>query len=552
MLREADQIDASGVLHPLLAERLRTVDPCPPPPTWRPAEAFARDADWLTIWIDEAWPEDATDEDDRLTEGVIAGVVFIGGADADVLALPKQHLREDPENFPSRAREHLTELSRCERALPFVFRFRSGEGRDARRDYWRLVLETVRLLLGWYLPSDGPRCDVDVTCEAIGADFPHGHDATGKILDLLDVQDAATRPRFQRWNLRSVTWQKKDLRSPQHFTESDIIDQGYLGFGDLLAYVATFPKAKPVRDWLDLRALPVHLTLEFDEFSLLTALDRLQSSASAQDLLAAEARFGMTTLWPRLEPVLRTALAASPRLRSATVEVLADGLRAADRDLYRIAATLRRMTRLRDGRMPEDDVRTRALWRVAELQLANHRGDPAEAARVATNLAALRDELEDLDQDLLAFIDLNLAVADADRFCFWTEPPAPARWTRPPCTGRSTPSNGDRKRRSPAWSASSRPWASPRSSRPWTPARVTCSHTPTVTTCWCGRSGSDARTPSRVATSRAPAPGSAANSTLGRSSDSTEGSCCWTWAVTRRRRDAGTRPSPSRARAARP
>ena len=420
LARVASDLDTTGGLSILLDVRLQTLEEAQPPPEWRTADTFAREATHLTIWIDEAWPTHEFPEGDVLEDGVIAGVVFVGEPDPRALPIPRQHLRTF-ESFDRRARRHLLQLAACERALPFAFRFRCPEGRDAQADYLRLVLETLRLLLGWYLPSDGPACDVDVTCESLAWTFRHGHDATRALRDLLDAQDATARARFARWNLRRVRWQSKDLGPPETFDERTVLEQGYLGFGDLLAYVLTFPKPAGVRAWLQPERLPVRLQLHLDEFTLLSALDRVVVSASAVDLLAVEERFGSTGLWPRLVPVVRSALAATPELVAGVMNALTERLRSPSRDLRAIAATVRRLEEVLAQPLAlaqVEDPATAALWHLAGMQIANHRGDPVEAGRFEAACDALRPALEDADLDVLAFAELNRAVADADRLLF--------------------------------------------------------------------------------------------------------------------------------------
>lgn len=155
---------------------------------------FARHANHIRIYIDEAWPGAQSSEYKHV--GVISGIVWDGEQPVEhQLPFIHTHLRE--KNSPAHYHQAISQLLNCEHAFPFAFPIIQDAVRES--DYPELLRVALIVLLGWILPQDGPQCDVKIYCEGIQfAQMAPGRNYACSLGEMRNTMGLTTG-RMQRW-----------------------------------------------------------------------------------------------------------------------------------------------------------------------------------------------------------------------------------------------------------------------------------------------------------------------------------------------------------------
>jgi Putative DNA-binding domain len=371
----------------------------------------------LTIYLDETWPKSGQ----RI--GVLAGIVWKGPqANPRVLPMLRQHLRLF-DGFLPRATKAIADLRAAStRAFPFIFRFEPPGGKTPVKAYEQMIHESLLLLLGWLLPqpSDPSRkIRVRVICEALGGEHSDGAEQTERFRGVLQHATYRNSGRFQLWTLESLEWRQKLESPPEQFTPEQIQEQGYLAYGDLLAYLALEDEAKQAAQLareVRLREMPGYLTLCPDVADWLETL-HLTGRAEPDRVLDFFSINHGSRLASAVTVRLRETLQGD---RAARLSLLAE----LDRRYHSGARNLRQLDRQFNALSAvlgdlEDTapLRLRLLDLAIRLQRLNHFGDPTTLEALERDYEQIRRRaLENGEPDLVAHVDLNLAVRAADRF----------------------------------------------------------------------------------------------------------------------------------------
>jgi tetratricopeptide (TPR) repeat protein len=382
--------------------------------------AFSNEKDTdLVIYIDEAWPAEGTDAE----FGVLAGVVWIGPApDLDILPIPPQHLREH-DDFHQKALGYLKRLDDCPNAIPFIFRFKPPGKLSPTEAYEQMVHEGLLILLGWLLPVQAPTLNqptgVRVVCEAIGADHRDGRDQTDIFRGVLAQAARRDPARFSRWVLTELVWVQKSGADPATFSPREILYQGYMAYGDLLGYMtvgAQSPKALRLAREVRLDQFPNFLTISPGLANTLEMIHQIGPAnpgvfldQMAANLESPFIRGILDELRKRWDTDADAKLKLYGELDARYMQKVRDL-----RGLARQFDVLQRIC----GPLPPDAPRRLRLMEIGiQLQRANHFGDPASLGALEQFYQELRRRaLDNGEADLVAHVDLNLAVRAADRF----------------------------------------------------------------------------------------------------------------------------------------
>ncbi len=357
------------------------------------------DAEDLTIYLDEVWSVESLGG--RRNEGVIAGLIC-RGRPLESYALPR--LKTHAYKRPSEALAALQALWSCPFCAPVLFPLQLPDPDEpASRYYDELLQLSIRFLLGWLLPTPDRSVRVWLFPEAMEQCFhPSGDDGSEFYRGLL----SADAGRFGHWQIAMVRWEEKNF--------------GYIPYADLVGHLTLehTPYNQALGEWANFKHLPGYVPFSVGLVPRLERLEHLEISANLQDVID----FAMETSGSRFgELVLRDIagrLAPRADLQVRLLETLEAGYRDKIRDLARLrrafAAVRSLLPELPAGARPP----MRLLWYLLALQDANHDGDPARTRAVASEYRRERARLMQVDRELCAYADLNLAVHEADRFAF--------------------------------------------------------------------------------------------------------------------------------------
>ena len=354
----------------------------------------------ITIYIDETWP--GTQDHAYKDVGVIGGVVVPWkGINKKGLPVIRTHLSNG-----SVARNAIQKMLSKPDVFPFVFPIKwdravGGGGGQ----YFELVQHALMLLLGWMLPQRDRLTTVDIYLEHI-AGFEDGHRETDFINSLTQAMRLLSGGRrFANWRIRRVEWVGKEF--------------GYVPYGDLvcktcvpLADQQMLAREVKVREWEG------YLPFSKGVFPLLRDMDTASPSGFA-DLLIAFAKAANNTLFFRRVRKLAVERAKSDMAFRDTVFSRFEACYAQpDRDI----SLLNRVVPLFLEEFPpelfKDRPRMQLLRILIGFQHANHNGDPDLASALVEQYRVLRPRVLELDRDLCAYADLNLAVHEHDGFEF--------------------------------------------------------------------------------------------------------------------------------------
>ena len=352
----------------------------------------------IHVYIDEAWP--GSQNKSKKDIGVIAGIVWMGD-------MPDyHHLPSIPTHLHVEGGSALKELLQCEKAIPFAFPIRLSESFNPNPEkYMELLAHSVVLLLGWVLPRPTGRTKVFIHAERY-ATFEDGSDETAFFQTLLaGASMTQNRDRFSMWDVEQVEWQGKSFE--------------YIPYGDLVGYLfAETSDAKRMAKQFRVAKWPGCVPFSPDLLPVLRDLDAKEPAGVAGALFRLAALCGESNLF-------RTSLADTIRrakeddaLRNAILERICDEFENKNRNLRRFALVADAFFEAFPDADFDGRPKLRFLRLLANLQKANHDGDPAAVEAALRSYSELRGEMLKRDLDLCVYGDLNLAVHFNDRFSF--------------------------------------------------------------------------------------------------------------------------------------
>jgi hypothetical protein len=364
------------------------------------ASAFSINSDFITIYIDEAWPGSHSKEKPQ-DRGVIGGIVWIGyQPDFETLGWIDTHLRTSPQGI-----EALGKLMNCHRALPFVMPIDAGGDDNAQKHYFELLVCSIKLLLGWLLPQNGKPCKVRILIESF-QNFPVDTDKTQYFKAILEEAKLINPIRFYRWNLEVVRWGDKP--------------EEYIPYADLVAHLSLEHTGRNIETGkkADYRNWPGYVPLSLELLPRLTRLDQVEDSGNVADILDFVANLYGTELCKVVLNDIGSRLSKRADLQRKLIETLEDLYQGKNRDLNSLRKQTKAVKQLVTVPTEDTPVRQRLLWHLIDLQMANHDGDPVKGVSAVEHYKILRPSVVQHDRELVAYADLNVAVHLNDQFRF--------------------------------------------------------------------------------------------------------------------------------------
>jgi len=357
-------------------------------------------ASHFSIYIDETWP--GTQDHAYKDVGVIGGIVVPWeGIDEKRLLVLKTHLSNG-----SVARSAIQTMLSKPDVFPFVFPIKWDRAvSSGGRQYFELVQHALMLLLGWMLPQRDRLTTVDIYLEHI-AGFKDGHDETDFINSLTQAMRLLSGGRrFANWQIRRVEWVDKEF--------------GYVPYGDLVCKTCVpheeqqmLARAVKVREWEG------YLPFSKGVFPLLRDMDTASPSGFA-DLLIAFAKVAKDTPFFRRVRKLAVERARSDTtFRDAVFSRFEACYVQPDRDISLLNRVVPHFLEEFPPDLFKDRPRMQLLRILIAFQHANHNGDPDLVSALVGECQSLRPRVLELDRDLCAYADLNLAVHEHDAFEF--------------------------------------------------------------------------------------------------------------------------------------
>ena len=355
---------------------------------------------YLSIYLDETWPGTQDHAYEKI--GVIGGIVVPWeGVDEKRLPVIKTHLDNG-----SAARKAIQTMLRRSTVFPFVFPIKWDHAVGAGgRQYFELVQHALMLLLGWMLPQRGQPTTVDVFLEHISG-YMDGHDETDFINSLTQAMRLLSGGRrFANWQIRRVEWVDKEF--------------GYVPYGDLVCKTCVpreeqqlLAREVKVREWEGF------LPFSKDVFPLLRDMDTASPSGLADLLISFAKVADDTPFFRRVRKLAIDRAKADEAVCTALISRFEECYARPDRDM----ALLNRVVPHFLNEFPPDLFKERPRLQLLRIligfQHANHNGDPDLATALVGRYHSLRPRILELDRDLCAYADLNLAVHHHDSFEF--------------------------------------------------------------------------------------------------------------------------------------
>ena len=354
----------------------------------------------ISIYIDETWP--GTQDHAYENIGVIGGVVVPWeGVDEKKLPVVKTHLDNGSE-----ARNAIQTMLRQSEVFPFVFPIKCDQAvGTGGRQYFELVQHALMLLLGWMLPQRGQPTSVDVFLEHISG-YMDGHDETDFINSLTQAMRLLSGGRrFANWQIRRVEWVDKEF--------------GYVPYGDLVCKTCVpreeqqlLAREVKVREWEGF------LPFSKDVFPLLRDMDTASPSGLA-DLLISFAKMAEDTpFFRRVRKLAIDRAKADEAVCTALISRFEECYARPDRDMSLLNRVVPHFLKEFPPDLFKERPRLQLLRILIGFQHANHNGDPDLATALVDQYHSLRPRILELDRDLCACADLNLAVHHHDSFEF--------------------------------------------------------------------------------------------------------------------------------------
>ncbi len=363
---------------------------------------FGKDATELLVFVDESWPGSSEGGDPSI--GVFAGLVWAGG-EPSWNELPSMANHERDNDLCRAALEKLASIP--ERAFPFVIPLELPAGTEdyAQTAYDELTRAFLQLLLGWLLPSDGPRATVRVFFER------QEHRREGEHLSEFfrgyfgSLRDRDPQ-RYGRWDIETVKCVGKEY--------------GYIAYGDILARLPNPASSSGayLSQFFSYHQLPGFLKLSLDLLPRLGRLATLNEGGDVDELLVFSTEFYGTALHRVVMDDLRLKIARSRVFAERLWEALATRLVDKDRDIALLRRLFSVVQDLAGEPTSDAGLRLELLHALVTLQAANHDGAPRRADAAMAAYEALRPRALELDRELVCWIDLNLEVHLCDRMDF--------------------------------------------------------------------------------------------------------------------------------------
>ena len=356
----------------------------------------------ISIYIDETWP--GTQDHAYENVGVIGGIVVPWeGVDGKRLPVIKTHLDNG-----SAARNAIQTMLGQPKVFPFVFPIKWDHPVGAGgRQYFELVQHALMLLLGWMLPQRNQPTTVDVFLEHISG-YMDGHDETDFISSLTQAMRLLSGGRrFANWQIRRVEWVDKEF--------------GYVPYGDLVCKTCVpreeqqlLAREVKVREWEGF------LPFSQDVFPLLRDMDTASPSGLA-DLLISFAKVAEDTpFFRRVRKIAIDRAKSDATFRDAVISRFEECFAQPQRDMVLLNRVVPHFLKEFPPDLFKERPRMQLLRILIGFQHANHNGDPDLASALVEQYHSLRSRILELDRDLCAYADLNLAVHHHDSFEFDT------------------------------------------------------------------------------------------------------------------------------------
>jgi hypothetical protein len=227
---------------------------------------FNPKSDTISIYIDEAWPGNADPEKDK-SIGVIGGLIWDGDQiDPAILPLITTHQRFSSTNI-----EAIGNVIACKMAFPFIMPLKVFQG-TAQRQYFEVVINAIKILLGWMLPQKGKQCNVRILMERHSS-FSEGTDLRGYFNGIFDEAKQSSPGRFHRWIIQDIHWTGKN--------------EEYVPYADSIAYLSHehtaenkfFAQKARYRKW------PGYLPVNLELVPRLMRLDQIEQVGNDDDIL---------------------------------------------------------------------------------------------------------------------------------------------------------------------------------------------------------------------------------------------------------------------------
>lgn len=358
---------------------------------------FIRDVDQVTIYLDESY----FGVREQAERGVLGGIVWQGDVNKNVLPATRNHLQDSAWDVEA-VQATFNNLLRSPRAIPFVASF-FMPGEVAQRRYIELVVDTLKILLGWILDGRGRKVRVRIVLEENGG-LAVGREKTEYFAGVFKEAAQFNPERFQAWTLESVTWQSKEFE--------------YVPYADLMARLVTRTGRHRIAEWSRYTALPGYMPLTPGLVQLLQRLDVIERSKDVAALYRIATDLQGTWLLSAIIREMEERLRDRPDIQAELLEGLDRMYRAKDRNVPQLTRLFNTLAPLLSGAQTASTPRTRLLRSMLELEEANHRGDP-ESVRLAVE--AYRESRREgfrTDPALACLRECMLAVHYADRFEF--------------------------------------------------------------------------------------------------------------------------------------
>jgi len=375
--------------------------------------ALIEDAGDLTIYIDETWSGETAAI--QRNEGVIAGLVCRGKPQT-FADLPQRATHRYAK--PLQAREAIEQLWRCRSCAPFIFPMRLPDPDEpASRYYDALLQQAIRFLLGWLLPLPVKPVRLHLFPEAMQqCQHPVGDDRTEFYRGLL----AADPARYGQWQIETMRWETKDF--------------GYIPYADLAGYLTLehTDYNKVLGAWADFKQLPGYVPFSLGLVPRLERLEHFESAACLQDVIDFAVETGDSPFGHLVLRDLAARMAPRLDLQLVLLETLEAGYQDKVRDLVRLRRAFAAVRGLLPTLPALASPRMRLLWYLLAMQDANHHGDPERIRATAADYVRERATLMQVERELCAYADLNLAVHAADRFEFESAQQKISDWVTSP------------------------------------------------------------------------------------------------------------------------
>ena len=316
--------------------------------------------------------------------GMVSGFAWIG-IEPDLTILPKSPKGVENQEVFMEAISKLSKLknSKC---IPFAMPFSDINDEDAAQT-------TLALLTGGLLPQDAPHSLNVIADKNILPAFATPVHFKG----LLAGWKSSDSDRYSRWKISDPN--------------TAISDHQITSIATVFAQAA-LSSEKPLGE-----SIPLFMPLNSEIIRNATILSSLASGNYFGLLQTATDAWG-TPLWEPLIEISKKSIGTSDHFRISFLETLEKLYENKARDLRKLGAMLSFVHSVIPKPEDESHPRIKLLWSLLDIQDANHRGDPDSAKEEVKQYISFRPKAIDLDRELSAYADLNLAVHFADQFEF--------------------------------------------------------------------------------------------------------------------------------------